>query len=222
MPFFGTNAYAAPIIGIIGSAVMFGGGMLWLTRRTKKAMAAGEGYGNHKEEVIKEVDISKLPKFSLAIIPIILVLVVNYLLGKYVFATMNGDFLKSFGGIKLASVQGIWSLISALVVAIVISLIIFWKNIENVTNTVNKGAIGSLLAIANTSSEVGYGNVIKTLAGFAILQAGILAIPGTPLISLAASTSILAGITGSASGGMSIALGILRRNLFAKGSSTWN
>ncbi len=216
MPFFGTNAYAAPIIGLIGTAVMFGGGMLWLTRRTKKAMALGEGYGDHKEEAMKEIDLSKLPKLSLAITPIILVLVVNYLLGKYVFSTMDGAYLKDFGGISISKVQGIWSLISALVAAIIVSLILFWKNLENVTNTVNKGAIGSLLAIANTSSEVGYGNVIKTLAGFAILQAGILAIPGTPLISLAASTSILAGITGSASGGMSIALGILGKTYMAK------
>jgi len=208
MPYFGTNAYAAPVIGIIGAAVMFGLGMLWLERRSKKAMAAGEGYGDHPDEGIKEVDLSKLPKLAAAITPIIIVLVGNYLLGKYVFATMDGSFLKSFGT-TLAKVQGIWSLIAALVIAIVASVIIFWKNFENVTTTVNKGAIGSLLAIANTASEVGYGNVIKTLAGFAILQAGILAIPGTPLISLAASTSILAGITGSASGGMSIALGIL-------------
>ena len=209
MPFFGTNAYAAPVIGIIGALVMFGGGMFWLTRRTKNAMAAGEGYGIHQDEVIQEADLSKLPKLTLAITPIIIVLVVNYLLGKYVFAKMDGSFLKGFGGIKLSAVMGIWSLISALVIAIVFSIILFWKNFESVTKTVNKGAIGSLLAIANTSSEVGYGNVIKTLAGFAILQAGILAIPGTPLISLAASTSILAGITGSASGGMSIALGAL-------------
>jgi H+/gluconate symporter-like permease len=208
MPYFGTNAYAAPVIGLIGAAVMFGLGMLWLERRSKKAMAAGEGYGDHPDEGIKEVDLSKLPKLAAAITPIIIVLVGNYLLGKYVFATMDGTFLKSFGT-TLAKVQGIWSLIAALVIAIVASIIIFWKNFENVTTTVNKGAIGSLLAIANTASEVGYGNVIKTLAGFAILQAGILAIPGTPLISLAASTSILAGITGSASGGMSIALGIL-------------
>ena len=137
-------------------------------------MATGEGYGNHQEEVIKEVDLSKLPKFALAITPIILVLVVNYLLGKYVFATMDGAFLKDFGGIKISTVQGIWSLISALVVAIVVSLILFWKNLENVTNTVNKGAIGSLLAIANTSSEVGYGNVIKTLAGLLYFKLGYL------------------------------------------------
>jgi H+/gluconate symporter-like permease len=209
MPFFGTNAYAAPVIGLIGAAIMFGCGMFWLERRSKKAMATGEGYGNHPDEVIQTFDLAKLPKLAIAITPIILVLVGNYLLGKYVFATMDGAFLKDFGGIKISKVQGIWSLISSLVIAIVVSLVIFWKNFESVIKTVNKGAIGSLLAIANTASEVGYGNVIKTLGAFAIIQAAILAIPGTPLISLAASTSILAGITGSASGGMSIALGVL-------------
>jgi len=209
MPFFGTNAYAAPVLGIIGALVMFGLGMLWLEKRSRKAMAAGEGYGIHPDENIEQFDVSKLPKLLPSITPIIIVLVVNYILGKYVFGPMDGSFLKDFGGIKMSSVAGIWSLITSLVIAIVISIILFWKNLEDVTKTVNRGAIGSLLAIANTSSEVGYGNVIKTLGAFAVIQAAILAIPGSPLVSLAASTSILAGITGSASGGMSIALGIL-------------
>ncbi|MBK5241035.1 GntP family permease [Clostridium sp.] len=216
MPFFGTTVYAAPLIGIIGAAVMFGGGMFWLTTRSKKAMAAGEGYGDHKDEQIKEVDKSNLPNFAAAITPIILVLVVNYILGKYIFANMDGSYLKDFGNISPSAVIGIWSLVSSLVVSIVISVLLFWKNFDNVKETLNKGALGSLLAIANTASEVGYGNVIKTLSGFAILQAGILAIPGSPLVSLAASTSILAGITGSASGGMSIALGILGETYLQK------
>ncbi|GAA0182151.1 GntP family permease [Clostridium sediminicola] len=209
MPFFGTTSWAAPILGLIGAAVMFGGGMYWLTRRSKKAMAGGEGYGEHANEVIKTFDISKLPSFGKALVPIIVVLVVNLLLGKLVFANMDGGFLKEFGGITISKVKGIWSLISSLVIAIVIAIALFWKNFDSVKDTVNKGAIGSLLAIANTASEVGYGNVIKTLAAFALIKTAILAIPGTPLISLAASTSILAGITGSASGGMSIALGAL-------------
>jgi len=209
MPFFGTTLWAAPILGLIGALLMFGMCMFWIEGRVKKAKSKGEGYGIHPNEVIQEIDVSNLPKLSIALTPIILVLVGNYLLGKYIFATMDGAFLKDFGGISISKVQGIWSLITALVIAIIISIILMWKNIENITKTVNSGAIGSLLAIANTSSEVGYGNVIKTLGAFAIIQAGILAIPGSPLISLAAATSILAGITGSASGGMSIALGAL-------------
>ncbi len=207
MPFFGTTAYAAPVLGLIGAAVMFGGGVWWLTKRSKKAMAAGEGYGNHKEE-IKEFDLKKLPSFAAALTPIIIVLVLNYILGKFYFANMDGAFLEQFGT-TLAKVKGIWSIIVSLVVSIIAALILFRKNIENMKETVNQGAYGSLLAIINTASEVGYGNVIKSLGAFALVKAAILAIPGSPLISLAASTSILAGITGSASGGMSIALGAL-------------
>lgn len=208
MPFFGTTAWAAPILGLIGAAVMFGGGMFWLTRRAKKAMAAGEGYGNHADENIKAIDTSKLPSFFVALLPIILVLVVNFILGKYYFANMDAAYLENYGT-SLSKVKGIWSIIIALVVAVVFAVILLRKNLDDVKQTVNKGAIGSLLAIVNTSSEVGYGNVIKTLGAFALVKSAILAIPGTPLISIAASTSILAGITGSASGGMSIALGAL-------------
>uniref|UniRef100_UPI00055046E3 GntP family permease n=1 Tax=Clostridiisalibacter paucivorans TaxID=408753 RepID=UPI00055046E3 len=208
MPFFGTTAWAAPFLGLIGAAIMFGGGLTWITYRSKKAMAAGEGYGNHPNENIKDMDQSKLPSFGAAILPIIIVLGLNFVLGKFYFGNYDGAYLEQYGT-SIDKVKGIWSLIIALAVSIVIAIIFFKKNLADVKDTVNKGAIGSLLAIINTSSEVGYGNVIKTLGAFALVKSAILAIPGTPLISLAASTSILAGITGSASGGMSIALGAL-------------
>lgn len=207
MSYFKTTAWAAPILGIIATIVMFGLGMLWLTRRAKKAAAAGEGYGDHADEHLETVDESQLPNFFVSIIPIILVLVINFFLGKY-FSSINADYLSKYNT-TIGSVKGIWSLIIALVIAIVIAIVLMWKNFKAVKQTVNKGAIGSLLAIANTASEVGYGNVIKSLAAFAIVQGAILAIPGTPLISLSVATSVLAGITGSASGGMSIALGAL-------------
>ncbi len=207
MSYFKTTAWAAPILGIIGAVVMFGLGMMWLNRRAKKAMANGEGYGDHAEEQLETIDESKLPHFFVSIIPIILVLVVNFILGKY-FSSINADYLEQYGT-SIGSVKGIWSLIIALVIAIIVAIVLMRKNFKNMKQSVNKGAIGSLLAIANTSSEVGYGNVIKSLGAFAIIQGAILAIPGTPLISLSVATSVLAGITGSASGGMSIALGAL-------------
>jgi len=206
MTYFGTTAWAAPILGIVASIVMFGVGMWWLNRRAKKAMEAGEGYGNHKEE-IEIFDTSNLPNVGISIMPIIVVLVLNYILGKY-FGNMNAEYLKDFGT-SIDKVKGVWSLIVSLAISIVMAIILLRKNFKSVIKTVNQGAIGSLLAIINTSSEVGYGNVIKSLGAFALIKGAILSIPGTPLISLAASTSILAGITGSASGGMSIALGAL-------------
>ena len=81
----------------------------------------------------------------------------------------------------------------------------------------NAGAIGSLLAIMNTASEVGYGNVIASLPGFKSISSALLGIKvgGSPLVSEAVSVTTLAGITGSASGGMSIALDLMAKDWLA-------
>ncbi len=113
MTYFGTTAWAAPILGIVASIVMFGVGMCWLNRRARKAMEIGEGYGNHKEE-IEMFDISSLPNVGIAIMPIIVVLVLNYILGKY-FGNMNAEYLKDFGT-SIDKVKGVWSLIVSLAI----------------------------------------------------------------------------------------------------------
>ena len=215
MPFFGTTAFAAPILGIVGGGIMFAGGLSWITRRAKAAMAKGEGYGEHEEQQADTADASQLPSVMAAFWPIILVVVTNLILAKYVFPNMDTSYLEDYGT-TLSRVNGIWSIIVSLTLSIVFAILLFRKNLKSVLQTVNSGAIGSLLPLLNTASEVGYGNVIKSLAAFALVKAAILAIPGTPLISLAASTSILAGITGSASGGMSIALGALGETYMQK------
>ena len=100
MPFFGTDAYAAPIMGIAAAIVMFGLGSAWLMGRAKKAMARGEGYGVHPNEKIADVDDSNLPSFGLSILPVLIVLVLNFVFSKLVFtaAAMNGEYLTKAGG----------------------------------------------------------------------------------------------------------------------------
>lgn len=210
MPFFGTNAYAAPILGIVAAIIMFGLGVLWLQRRANDAAKKDEGYGNHSNENFVAVDESNLPSFGLSLVPIILVLIINFILSKYFFPKINADYLiKEPYNTKLSSVVGIWSLIIALVIAIIIALIIHRNRIKEMLKTVNGGIFGSFLPILNTASEVGYGNVIASLVAFVIVKNFILGISSNPLISEAISVNVLAGITGSASGGMSIALGAL-------------
>jgi H+/gluconate symporter-like permease len=207
MPFFGTDAYAAPVLGIVGALIMAVGGVTWISYRAKVAMAKGEGYGNHKEEVLEE-DNRNLPNIFMAIIPIITVLVLNFVLSKSVFPNLDTAYLETFGT-SIQKVVGIWSLIVSLVVSILLTIALNFKNFKSVKNSVNQGAIGSLLAILNTASEVGYGNVIASLAAFAVVKGALLGISSNPLIAEAISVSALAGITGSASGGLSIALGAL-------------
>jgi len=80
------------------------------------------------------------------------------------------------------------------------------------------GAIGSLLPIFNTASQVGYGAVIASLAAFVLVRDFVVGIaPDTPTISLAIAVNALAGITGSASGGMSIALATMGDTYLARG-----
>ncbi len=115
------------------------------------------------------------------------------------------------GASALAGVVGIWALIAALVLGLLLAIGIGWRNMaksKGVAVALNAGTIGSLLAIMNTASEVGYGNVISMLPGFKSIAAFLMSIKGTgsPLLSEAISTTTLAGITGSGSGGLSIAL----------------
>lgn len=211
MQYFGTDAYAAPILGIIGSIIMGTAGVLWLQRRAKAAMARGEGYGVHKgEEALEEFveaeeHSGNLPPFGIAILPIFLVLVVGLITSKIVFPSLDLAYLEQYGT-TATKVVGNWSLIISLVVSTIVAILANLKRMKNVLKTLSDGVSGSFLAIMNTASEVGYGNVIASMAAFAVVKGALLGISSNPLVSEAVSVSALAGITGSASGGLSIAL----------------
>lgn len=227
--FYGTTAYAAPIAGIFGSVLIFFVGMWWLEWRKKAAVDKGEGYGNHTlNEPLSTEDIN-LPKWYIAVLPLALVLVTNYYLSRiYVW---DNAMLSPIVAMKLPlmtpavkNVIGIWSLVIALVFGIILALALGFKNIfkgGGLQKALNVGAIGSLLAIMNTASEVGYGNVIAALPGFKSITAFLLGLKVgvTPLVSQAVSVTVLAGITGSASGGLSIALDLMAKDWLAWANS---
>lgn len=218
MPFFKTDAWAAPLMGIVGSIILFGLGMLWLTYRAKKATAIGEGYGSYNDvvEINKE---EKLPKFWIALIPIVMVLVLNLIFSKVVFISDAQDWswLEKYK-ISIGTVGGSWALICALLVAIIFAVLTLGAAKKS-TSILNEGASGALPAILNTAAAVGYGNVISSLAAFAIIKEGLLGLSNNPLVAEGISVSVLAGITGSASGGMSIALGALGETLMNMATS---
>ena len=209
MPFFGTTPFAAPVLGTIGGLIMLAGGMGWLNRRAKRAINTGEGYGDHLDGIKeKEIDQTTL-SFFLAIIPIVLVIAGNLIFSKFLIPSWNADYLREakYGGIELKAVNGIWSIICSLVIANLFLIVVHWNRWRDIKESVNRGTMDSLLPIFNTASEVGYGKVIASLAAFAIVKNFVVNIsPGNPLISEAVSVTTLAGITGSASGGLSIAL----------------
>ncbi|KRE36889.1 hypothetical protein ASG73_11185 [Janibacter sp. Soil728] len=236
-PYFGTNAFAAPGLGLIAGLIMFGGGVAYLNHRSSKLVAAGEiyeppvmkgggffGRGKNKDvETGDEAPVAATTESSeadehimerptvpwaLAFLPIVVVIALNYALVNWIFPGMDFDYLKqdAYGSVGIDDVAGIWGIIVALVASIAIVLAANWTRIGDVKGAVNEGTMGSLLPIFNTASEVGYGAVIASLAAFTTIKDAVLGVSGNPLVSLALSVNVLAGITGSASGGMSIAL----------------
>ncbi|MDR2077286.1 MAG: GntP family permease [Desulfovibrio sp.] len=211
--YFNTTAFAAPVFGSIGAVMMLVLGVAWLEYRKRKMLAAGEGYGEPDTRVQTNFD-DGVPEVSpfLAALPLLAVLVINYVLTQ-VISGWDKAIMDPTKTLPLASANipvANWALIIALVCGIALNAIVASRQFfarKNLGTALNVGTIGSLLAIMNTASEVGYGNIISSLPGFSVVRDFLLSIdPGTPLISEALTVNVLAGITGSASGGMSIAL----------------
>lgn len=227
--FFGTNVYAAPLLGIIGGILIFIGGMYYLEWRYKTAKARGESYGENHINEPTDIDVKDMPDWRLAFVPLIAVLVINYIMSN-VF-TWDPDILAPFASMKLPlivssikNVAAIWALIISVVVGIALAVVIGYRALPKdggLAKALNAGAIGSLLAIMNTASEVGYGNVIASLPGFKSIADALLGIHigGTPLVSEGVTVTTLAAVTGSASGGMSIALDLMAKDWLAWANS---
>ncbi len=220
MPFFGTTPFAAPGLGLIGGAVMLGFGWWWLIRRAAAARRAGEGYGaDDAAPVSSDAAAPQAPApmpFGMAIAPVVLVIALNYLLATWLWPALNTSYLADarFGATSVQAVRGIWAVIGALSTAIVLLAVLWWlaqrarrDQAIGLKAVLEEGAGASVMPLMNTASQVGFGAVIASLAGFALIRDAVLGIaPGNPLVSMSIAINILAGITGSASGGMSIAL----------------
>ena len=182
--YFGTGPMSAPVIGIICGILMFILGILWLQYRTKKLQSAGEVFDEPEGETTAGVSNPEdLPKWYLAIIPPLLIIIL-------------------FNAVKL-------NIVVALLVGVLAGIIIFIRRLKtfgNVIKTLNDGASGSMLAILNTAAGVGFGGVIKVVPGFEQLKTLVTGIDASPLISEAIAINVLAGATGSSSGGVSIVL----------------
>ncbi len=111
--------------------------------------------------------------------------------------------------VDVKAVTAIWAVEGALILGILATLILGFRNIQGRFAEGSKAAVaGSLLAGMNTATEYGFGAVIAALPGFKTISDGLAAIPN-PLVNEAITVNVLAGVTGSASGGLSIALAAL-------------
>jgi H+/gluconate symporter-like permease len=208
--YFGTDLYAAPVLGTVCGVLMWSVGLWWLRRRSR--LLAQEGYGTGHLNEPSKVDAAGLPPLSIALAPIFVVIGVNYLFSELLIPSWDTSYLAEtdFGATSIDSLRSLWAMIASLFVVCLTVIVLNRRRFANLNNSMTAGAMSSMLPTFNTGSEVGYGVTIASLAAFAIVKSAVVDItPGYPLISASLAVNVMAGITGSASGGMSIALAAL-------------
>lgn len=219
--FFKTDAYAAPWLGTIGAIFILAVGIVYLEWRVRAAAARGEGYGTGHSNEPEAIAAESLPNPLIALLPLVMVGVLNKVFTLAIpglYGTSHSVALTP--GAKplvtaVPAVAGIWAVEGALLAGILIVLAFAWKPVSQRFAEGTKAAIaGSLLASMNTASEYGFGAVIAALPGFLVIADALKAIPN-PLVNEAITVTTLAGITGSASGGMSIALAAMADQFIA-------
>jgi len=239
MPFFGTTPFAAPGLGIIAAVVMFAFGMWWLGIAQARARKSDEGFEDtalsdldgtgsvtdgltvrELASTAREFDPAEIesgnrtpqgPPIAIAVLPLAVVVFTNFIVTQIVLPRMDASFLAQpqWGETSLSSVGGIWSVSIALFLAILVLIAFNLKRLPALRSTIDAGANASVLPVISVASLVGFGAVVAALPAFEAVRDWVLGIGGGPLVSLAVATNILAALTGSASGGMTIALDAL-------------
>ena len=184
MNFYGTTPMAAPALSIIGMFLIGIPGYIYLEWEALKARKAGRGFIDDPK--FEESGANENPSqwhWLAGLLPIITVIVtLNVFKMHIVISLLCGILLCCFLNLKQ------------------------WKIL---VPAITAGANGSLTAIMNTSCAVGYGSVVRLAPGFATLSGMMMNMPGNILLSESVAVNVLAGATGTASGGMSIALSAL-------------
>lgn len=219
--FFKTDTWAAPKLGLIGAVFVFVAGMAYLTRARKKAQASGEGFGADDAEPAPtdEKPVNPLLAFS----PLILVGVLNLAFTRLLPKAYGPSFdfaakgVKDVAALDTSKVFALWAVEGALLIGIAVIVGTAFKRVRGPFAKAATVAVGgALLAAFNTASEYGFGGVIAALPGFRAISAGMSHAIHNPLLNEAITTTTLAGITGSASGGMSIALATMGQQYLAQ------
>lgn len=183
MQALGTPATAAPFIGVVAAVFTLAIGIFYIKKQLDKAQQEGKGFV--EEDTAKGIAASvaktdgPVPPVLLSMIPPVLLLVVLNVMDNVILALVAG---------------------------IVLSALLFIKYIPNQLPTLNQGAANSIMPLLNTCAVVGFGTIVAATLGYELIAAALMNMPGGPLVSLTVSTNVLAGVTGSASGGLAIAL----------------
>lgn len=180
MKTFQTSPMAGSFMGIVASLIMAVGGYFWLVSRQRKMAAAGDTFKESKRAGSDAKEEETMPNWIISLLPLLVVVLL-------------------LNAVKLDAIP-------SLLAGIILILLINVKRYEKFIPSINEGAKGSVMAIINTSAAVGFGAVVTSVPDFDRITDVLLGISSNPLISESLIVQILAMITGSASGGMGIAM----------------
>ncbi|WP_010651350.1 GntP family permease [Oceanobacillus massiliensis] len=201
--FFATSPTAGGWIGVLCALLIMIVGGLWLGSMVRKASANGEVFSlpnASKEETAASLAveeeqpsnnprIGELPNIIVAILPLVLVIVFLNVLGQFMNPTT--------------------ALLIALTIGIAVACLSMLTFLSEFWGSLATGSQNALVALANTCAVVGFGSVAAQVSAFDTLITGLVNMPGPPLLGLAVGVTVICGLTGSASGGLGIALPIL-------------
>ncbi|MDF9434130.1 GntP family permease [Chromohalobacter israelensis] len=194
MKYLGTSPYAGWGVSAIVAIVMIVLGSVWLKRMLRQAVANGESFQVRDNDPVPMSE--ELPSFVTSLAPLIIVLAVSFLCHTWLEES---------------------ALIVALLAGIIATLALHYRRFSNLGGAFSEGAVGALLAIANTCAVVGFGTVAKATPAFASVVDTMTSLPGSPLIGAAVAVTAIAGLTGSASGGLAIALPLIAPHYLGSG-----
>lgn len=191
----GTLPTAAPTIGILSALFALGLGIIYISWELRRAEKKGEGFYPTGAEIattiVKDDGSFKEMSAIYCLIPsIVLVVVLNVLRQHIVLATVT---------------------------AIALAYVMFWNRLPYRLETAKKGAAVAINSICVASMVIAFGTVVSRSPGFAYVIALLDKVPGPPIVQLIISVNIAAGITGSASGGLTIALDSLSQRFLDMG-----
>lgn len=213
--YFGTKPSAGGIIGVIMALIIMVVGGILLGRMVKKAVQNGETFSLPNQSAAKEtaaalaeeeleaqkpnnnLDGKELPNIIFAILPLVAVIVL---------LNTVSNFTSSTGAALISLASGI-----------LLACVLMFKFLKEFWSALAKGSQDALVAAANTCAVVGFGSVAAQVAAFDTVVDTLVNLPGPPLMGLAIAVTLICGITGSASGGLGIALPILAPMYLAQG-----
>ena len=192
--YMASTPMAAPLLGVIASILVLFFTYIYTRYALRKAKERGEVYVEPSGVGVlsgESTAIEKLPNVWLSVLPMVVVIVM----------------------LNVLKLDAVWALTGGSAVC----MVFFWKNFKNILDTLNKGAVNTVIPIVNTCADVGYGMAVAATAGFKVVSAWLLTLPMHPIVSLSVATNVMAAITGSASGGLGIVLETLAKQYVALG-----